>query len=682
MLVYVLIVIFANYKQIVSQSWNTSDGLLPWESYIQLSEIQRPLGLTIDRSSLAHYHFAIGYFCFHSFMYDEAQDAFDLAINITPTFVEAYIGKMLACKHALWSYTDFDCGLEVYNATISMLNTSFITLSPFQSSLLATVYQWYANESSITVGEQAFLSSITSLSETYPNETDIRVLWGLSLLNVAFGQEFQGQMEPAPMIEAREVLKTALASEPNHPGALHYLIHAYDVAQNNISVNAIDYISTYQPLVNTLSYPQHLMTHIYMRTGSLLLAKSSDERSIQVSLTLCLVKILNRMVSNVSSTQLELVLTQLNTTDEISSFLLCDADNRAYATEWLSYSRLQTGDWLGTLSLINDLYIAYNQSLTPSTHHLLFAYRALARAAINLFYWLPYDIQIVNKIQELVEVGKILPFVTFDDNSTDVVLAWSEAGYRFSDCIRLLNTNNTDYNQSIIEPIIDEHFAHFSLLSNQTASLNPYISTSISMMISQIQGIIYFKNNSYQECLNILNEATQRELNLVIDNNSPILIYARSSELLAMHLLLIHRIYQNQSEPSIPTFMLNGTQVSISEFPQYALNLYQIADISAPNRAINILGMARANSQLRSNDEAVKFYRKLLDQINASNNTDPLFSQEATDFIAQKESMGNSANILGAVSFSIVEVQLPFDCRLDTISSLAIRCHQKHEILF
>ncbi|CAF3694868.1 unnamed protein product [Rotaria sp. Silwood1] len=645
MIVYVLLVIFANYKQIISQSWNTSDGLLPWESYIQLGDVQQPLGLTIDRSSLAHHHFAIGYFCFHSFMYDEAQDAFDLAINITPTFVEAYIGKMLACKHALWSYTDFDCGLAVYNATMSMLETSNIILSSFQSSLLSTVYQWYANQSSITLGEQAFLSSIANLSETYPNETDIRVLWGLSLLNVAFGQEFQGQIEPAPMIEAREVLKTALTVEPNHPGALHYLIHAYDVAQSNISAKAIDYILTYQPLVNTLSYPQHLLTHIWMRTGSLLLAKSSDERSIQVSLTLCLIKIMNRIVSNISSTQLEFVLAQINTTDEISSFLLCDAENRAYATEWLSYSRLQTGDWLGALFLINDLYIAYNQSLPTSTHYLLFAYRALARAAVNLFYWLPYDIQFVNKIQALMEVGKILPFVALDDNSTDVDLAWSEAGYRFSDCIRLLNTNNTDFNQSIIESIIDQHIARFSILSSRTASLNPYISTSISMMISQIQGIIYYKNDSYQDCLNILNEVTQRELNLVIDNNSPILIYARSSELLAMHLLLIHRKYQNQSGSATPfTFMLNGTQISISEFPQYALNLYQIADISAPNRSINILGMARANAQLGSDNEAVKFYRKLLDQINPLNNTDPLFSQEATYFIAQKESIGNSAN--------------------------------------
>ncbi|CAF4681163.1 unnamed protein product [Rotaria sp. Silwood1] len=669
MIVYVLLVIFANYKQIISQSWNTSDGLLPWESYIQLGDVQQPLGLTIDRSSLAHHHFAIGYFCFHSFMYDEAQDAFDLAINITPTFVEAYIGKMLACKHALWSYTDFDCGLAVYNATMSMLETSNIILSSFQSSLLSTVYQWYANQSSITLGEQAFLSSIANLSETYPNETDIRVLWGLSLLNVAFGQEFQGQIEPAPMIEAREVLKTALTVEPNHPGALHYLIHAYDVAQSNISAKAIDYILTYQPLVNTLSYPQHLLTHIWMRTGSLLLAKSSDERSIQVSLTLCLIKIMNRIVSNISSTQLEFVLAQINTTDEISSFLLCDAENRAYATEWLSYSRLQTGDWLGALFLINDLYIAYNQSLPTSTHYLLFAYRALARAAVNLFYWLPYDIQFVNKIQELMEVGKILPFITLDDNSTDVDLAWSEAGYRFSDCIRLLNTNNTDFNQTIIESIIDQHIARFSILSSRTASLNPYISTSISMMISQIQGIIYYKNDSYQDCLNILNEVTQRELNLVIDNNSPILIYARSSELLAMHLLLIHRKYQNQSGSATPfTFMLNGTQISISEFPQYALNLYQIADISAPNRSINILGMARANAQLGSDNEAVKFYRKLLDQINPSNNTDPVFSQEATYFIAQKENIGNSANnLLSAFSFQLNQRfdALIIQCRKD-----------------
>jgi hypothetical protein len=82
-------------KTVHSQTWNTTDGILPWESYLQLGDIQRPLGLTLNRSSIAHRHFYIGYLCLHAFMYDEAQQAFDLAINSNRTFIEPYIGKIL-----------------------------------------------------------------------------------------------------------------------------------------------------------------------------------------------------------------------------------------------------------------------------------------------------------------------------------------------------------------------------------------------------------------------------------------------------------------------------------------------------------------------------------------------------------------------------------------------------------
>jgi hypothetical protein len=83
--------------------------------------------------------------------------------------------------------------------------------------------------------------------------------------------------------------------------------------------------------------------------------------------------------------------------------------------------------------------------------------------------------------------------------------------------------------------------------------------------------------------------------------------------------------------------MLNGSRVAVSEFPRLALKLYEYANSSAPNRAINILGMARANSQLRLNSAAERFYRMLLDQIGSSNNTDTIFVDEAKAFIAQKE---------------------------------------------
>lgn len=94
----------------------------------------------------------------------------------------------------------------------------------------------------------------------------------------------------------------------------------------------------------------------------------------------------------------------------------------------------------------------------------------------------------------------------------------------------------------------------------------------------------------------------------------------------------------------VSSLMIDNIQVPLSEFPQRALNLYQMATLSTPNRAINILGMARANAQLRNIGEAIKFYQMLLAQINLSKNQDPTFSQEATNFIAENGEMLNSAN--------------------------------------
>lgn len=60
-------------------------------------------------------------------------------------------------------------------------------------------------------------------------------------------------------------------------------------------------------------------------------------------------------------------------------------------------------------------------------------------------------------------------------------------------------------------------------------------------MISQIRAIRYYANGSLEACLSELNWAAEREMLLVVDNNSPYLIFIRSSELLALHLLLIHK---------------------------------------------------------------------------------------------------------------------------------------------
>lgn len=92
-------------------------------------------------------------------------------------------------------------------------------------------------------------------------------------------------------------------------------------------------------------------------------------------------------------------------------------------------------------------------------------------------------------------------------------------------------------------------------------------------------------------------------------------------------------------------FNLNGSRTTVISFPQRALDLYKRANLSAPNRAVNILGVARSYSQMQHNGDAVRYYRMLINQITSTNTSDPIFSQEANDFIAKYENLQNHGNI-------------------------------------
>jgi hypothetical protein len=117
----------------------------------------------------------------------------------------------------------------------------------------------------------------------------------------------------------------------------------------------------------------------------------------------------------------------------------------------------------------------------------------------------------------------------------------------------LVTANDTNNNTSIV----DDHLNQMAILGNRASSINEYVSISISLMISQIHGIRYFVNQSWQECLNQLDNATQREATLGASGNTPTLLLIRSSELFAMHLLLMYTKFQQQSVRFLLFFSVN-----------------------------------------------------------------------------------------------------------------------------
>lgn len=182
--------------------------------------------------------------------------------------------------------------------------------------------------------------------------------------------------------------------------------------------------------VRNLFFENLFSQRSFIKLGAWLLAKSADTSAIRVSLGLCAVKLLKHHVS-LSSIELERALSLFNTTNQTLSFLQCDAENRAHSSEWLCYSRLQTGDWLGSVSIFRDLVIADNGSLLTPNHYLPFAYRAQARSIIELFFWFPYSKQFLNKIQPLLIFTKAQSLVLFGDQNLGWYSIWAEAGYRY-----------------------------------------------------------------------------------------------------------------------------------------------------------------------------------------------------------------------------------------------------------
>lgn len=338
-------------------------------------------------------------------------------------------------KQALWKYTNRSGALEIWTESWSIFNRYEVVLTPLQSTYLNTVYQWFESEN-ISIGETAFLQAMLNLTNKFPENNDARVLLGLAYLNIAQSQNSElNVLESPALFTARQILQIAFTNEPEHPGCLHYLIHAYDVPRIEISLQGVPYAYKYGQVAVTASHAQHMPTHIWTHIGSWSLAQLADVRAIEVSLSLCLRKQQSNYTQfdrdHIFSFSLSHLMTYLNRT-QIDYLLTCDCDNRAHSQQWLVYTYLQTGQFRKSLNILNDL-IESNNIYTIDKYYLPFVYRARAYMITNIFFWAMYEkeknhdvfLEAINQIFVGINSSSI------EELGEDFDFAWPEVVIRF-----------------------------------------------------------------------------------------------------------------------------------------------------------------------------------------------------------------------------------------------------------
>ena len=298
--------------------WTGCKEQKPDPAYLGVVNIE----VTGDREALPH--FEKGLLLLHSFEYADSREAFVMASEIDPDMPMAHWGVAMTHNHSLWHEQDYEKGVE---ALKKIGNQELDQVTQLEKDFIAAARVLYESDSIKSIRDQNYAREMQRLSMKYPDNHEVSAFYALALLgSVEEGRDEQIYGQGAI------IAKGILEENPNHPGALHYLIHSYDdPGHARYALSAAD---SYAVVAPDASHALHMPSHIYVALGMWDEVVSSNENSYQASL--------NRMERKGLGN-----------------------DARGYhAYHWLEYGYLQQGRVEDARKLVEDM-VVYTRE-TPS----------------------------------------------------------------------------------------------------------------------------------------------------------------------------------------------------------------------------------------------------------------------------------------------------------------------------
>ncbi|MEM1115799.1 MAG: hypothetical protein AAF845_14060 [Bacteroidota bacterium] len=201
--------------------------------------------------------FLRGLLLLHSFEYRDAREAFQEAREIDPDFAMAAWGEAMTHNHPIWLRQDREAALEALGRLGDDWATAGATAR--ENAYLGTLAVLFG-EGDKEDRDDAYAEAMAALAAAYPDDLDAQAFYALALLGTAHeGRDFTTYMRAAAVAEE------VFAANPRHPGAAHYLIHAYDdPVHAPLGLRAA---RVYDQIAPAASHALHMPSHIYLALG-------------------------------------------------------------------------------------------------------------------------------------------------------------------------------------------------------------------------------------------------------------------------------------------------------------------------------------------------------------------------------------------------------------------------------
>jgi tetratricopeptide (TPR) repeat protein len=211
-------------------------------------------------NAAAQPHFVRGLLLLHSFEYPPAAAAFRRAQEADPSFAMAFWGEAMTANHPIWGEQQLENARAILGRLGSNAQARRAKAPTEREKAYLHAVEVLYGEGTKKERDAAYSEAMRQIAEKFPQDLDGRAFYALSLLGLS------GDVRNvANYMRAAAVAEEVYEQNKRHPGALHYLIHAYDdPVHAPLGLRAARLYSKVAPAA---SHAQHMPSHIFFSLG-------------------------------------------------------------------------------------------------------------------------------------------------------------------------------------------------------------------------------------------------------------------------------------------------------------------------------------------------------------------------------------------------------------------------------
>ena len=202
----------------------------------------------------------------HSFWYPETVRAFTEVIQSDPECTIAYWGLAMSYRPNPLVPPDEKVSAKGLEAVEKGLALG--TGTQREKDYVNAAASYYRDYRTMDYRARAAAqeAAMEQVYRSYPDDPEAAVFYGLALIVTAVASsEVASDASLQRQIKAGEILEKVWAEHPNHPGVVHYIIHAYD--DPSLARRALDAANRYANIAPSAPHALHMPSHTYSTLG-------------------------------------------------------------------------------------------------------------------------------------------------------------------------------------------------------------------------------------------------------------------------------------------------------------------------------------------------------------------------------------------------------------------------------